>query len=129
MITGRVTATRKPIVRLTILDSAGIRRIVPVIIDTGFTGQLALPPRYVNRLGLVVDDAIEGRPVTGEFMSIPAGDAVVIWQSQQRGVKFLQVDSEPLLGMQFLWNYHIGIDALTGGPVTVTPLAGYQEQA
>ena len=129
MITGIVTATRKPIVRLTILDSAGIRRIVPVIIDTGFTGELALPPRYVSRLGLIVDDAIEGRPVTGEFMSIPTGAAVVIWQSQQRGVKFLQVDSEPLLGMQFLWNYHIGIDAVTNGTVTVTPLAGYQEQA
>lgn len=128
MITGIVTPTRKPIVRLTILDSGGIRRIVPVIIDTGFTGELALPPRYVSRLGLTITDAYHGRPVTGEFMSIPAGDAIVIWQYRQRGVKFLQVDSEPLLGMQFLWNYHIGIDAVTSGVVTVTPLAGYQEQ-
>ena len=128
MTTGSVTATRKPIIRLTILDSAGIRRIVPVIVDTGFTGELALPPRYVSRLGLEINDAYQGRPVTGEFMSIPAGDAVVIWQSRRRSVTFLQVDSEPLLGMQFLWNYHIGIDAVAGGAVSVTPLAGLWEQ-
>ena len=129
MTTGSVTNTRKPIIRLTILDSAGNRRTVPVIVDTGFTGELALPPRYVSRLGLTVDDAIQGRPVTGEFISIPTGDAVVIWQNRRRGATFLQVDSEPLLGMQFLWNHHIwnhhiAIDAVANGAVTLTPLGG-----
>ncbi len=124
MTTGNVTNTRKPIVRLTILDSAGHQHIVPVIVDTGFTGELALPPRYVNRLGLTTDDAIHGRPVTGEFISIPAGDAVVIWQNRRRSITFLEVDSEPLLGMLFLWNHHIAIDAVANGPVTLTPLGG-----
>ena len=124
MTIGRVTNTRKPIVRLTILDSAGHQHIVPVIVDTGFTGELALPPRYVSRLGLAITEAYHGRPVTGEFLSIPAGYAVVIWQNRRRRATFLQVDSEPLLGMQFLWNHHIAIDAVTNGAVTLTPLGG-----
>ena len=124
MTTGSVTNTRKPIVRLTILDSAGNRRTVPVIVDTGFTGELALPPRYISRLGLTITENYQGRPVTGEFISIPAGDVVVIWQNRRRGATFLQVDSEPLLGMQFLWNHHIAIDAVANGAVTLTPLGG-----
>lgn len=124
MTSGSVTNTRKPIVRLTILDSAGNRRTVPVIIDTGFTGELALPPRYISRLGLTITENYQGRPVTGEFISIPTGDAVVIWQNRRRGATFLQVDSEPLLGMQFLWNHHIAIDAVANGAVTLTPLGG-----
>ena len=124
MTTGSVTNTRKPIVRLTILDSAGNRRTVPVIVDTGFTGELALPPRYISRLGLTITEDYQGRPVTGEFISILAGDVVVIWQNRRRGATFLQVDSEPLLGMQFLWNHHIAIDAVANGAVTLTPLGG-----
>lgn len=129
MTTGSVTNTRKPIVRLTILDSAGNRRTVPVIVDTGFTGELALPPRYISRLGLTITEDYQGRPVTGEFISMPAGDVVVIWQNRRRGATFLQVDSEPLLGMQFLWNHHIwnhhiAIDAVANGAVTLTPLGG-----
>ena len=124
MTTGSVTNTRKPIIRLTILDSAGNQRIVPVIVDTGFTRELALPPRYISRLGLTITENYQGRPVTGEFISIPAGDVVVIWQNRRRGATFLQVDSEPLLGMQFLWNHHIAIDAVANGAVTLTPLGG-----
>ena len=124
MTTGRVTITRKPIVRLYILDSAGHQHIVPVIVDTGFTGELALPPRYVSRLGLSITDTYHGRPVTGEFLAIPAGDAVVIWQNRRRSATFLEVDSEPLLGMLFLWNHHIAIDAVADGAVTLTPLGG-----
>ena len=124
MTTGSVTNTRKPIVRLNILDSAGHQHIVPVIVDTGFTGELALPPRYVSRLGLTITEDYQGRPVTGEFISIPAGNVIVIWQNRRRSITFLEVDSEPLLGMLFLWNHHIAIDAVANGPVTLTPLGG-----
>ena len=124
MTTGSVTNTRKPIVRLNILDSAGHQHIVPVIVDTGFTGELALPPRYVSRLGLTITEDYQGLPVTGEFISIPAGNVIVIWQNRRRSITFLEVDSEPLLGMLFLWNHHIAIDAVANGPVTLTPLGG-----
>ncbi len=124
MTSGIVTATRKPLVPLTILDDSGNRHTLRVVLDTGFTGQLLLPERYIRRLGVTLDDHREGRPATGEFISIPAGRATIIWQGHRRTALVLQLGDEPLLGMEFLWNHRITIDAVTDGAVTIDPLGG-----
>ena len=120
---GNVTAERQPLAPLTLLDSTGSPHILSVIVDTGFTGELALPEIHIRRLGLALEDYREVRPATGEFIRIPSGEVSVIWQGRRRIVQALQLDSEPLLGMQFLWRHRITIDAITNGPVTITPLA------
>ena len=122
MTSGRVTTTRKPLVSVTILDSDGNRQLIRVVLDTGFTGYLVLPERYMRRLGLTARRYSQGRPATGEVIRIPTGRATVIWQGQSRAVEVLQLDSEPLLGMEFLWNHRITIDAVANGAVTVAPL-------
>ena len=124
MTGGIVTAARKPVMPLTALDGSGRRHTIRVIIDTGFTGELVLPESYIRRLGLTLGDYREVRPATGEFIRIPSGEVTVIWQGQRRSVQVLQLDSEPLLGMEFLWRHRIIIDAIANGAVTVTPLAG-----
>lgn len=123
MTIGSVTATRRPLLPVTVLDSSGNPHPIQFILDTGFTGQLVLPERYMRRLGLTTDDYGLGRPATGEFIRIPVGNATVIWQGRQHNVQVLQLDSEPLLGMEFLWNHRITIDAVANGTVTVAPLA------
>ena len=122
MTSGSVVGTRKPLVPITILDSVGNPQTLRVVLDTGFTGQLALPERYMRRFGLTTDGHIDGRPATGEIIRIPTGRATLIWQGRRRSVEVLQLDSDPLLGMEFLWNHHIAINAITNGPVTITPL-------
>ncbi len=121
---GRVFPTRKPLVPLTILDGRGHRHPLQFILDTGFTGELVLPEQYVRRFGLIMDGEADGRPATGEFIRIPTGDATFIWQEQPRNVKILQMNSQPLLGMEFLWNHRISIAAVANGPVTITPIGG-----
>ncbi len=86
MTPGRVDARRKPFVPVTVLDNQSKPHTIQFILDTGFTGQLLLPNRYMNRLGLSI--------------------------------------TEPLLGMEFLWNHRITIDAITDGAVNITPLGG-----
>ena len=122
MTIGSVTATRKPMAPLTILDANGHRHTIQVTVDTGFTGELLLPEQYTRRFGLAAADYRDGRPATGEVIRIPAGAATVIWQGHQRLTQFLEMGVAPLLGMQFLWNHRITIDAVTNGAVTVTPL-------
>ena len=124
MTGGRVAASRKPLVSVTVLDSNGNRRPVRFVLDSGFTGQLLLPESYMRRLGLTTDGYIDGRPATGQVIRIPTGRATVIWQGRPRSVQVLQLDSEPLLGMEFLWNHRITIDAVANGAVTVAPLSG-----
>ena len=42
MTIGSVTATRKPLLPITLMDSVGNRHTLRVILDTGFTGELLL---------------------------------------------------------------------------------------
>ena len=120
---GNVTVERQPLAPLTILDSGGNPHTLSVIVDTGFTGELALPEIYIRQLGLALEDYREVRPATGEIIRIPSGEISVIWQGRRRSVQALQLDSEPLLGMEFLWNHHIAINAITNGAVTITSLS------
>ena len=122
MTRGNVVGARKPLLPITILDIAGNQHDLLVVLDTGFTSQLALPGSYMRRFGLTTDGYIDGRPATGEVISIPTGRATLIWQGRRRNVTVMQLDSEPLLGMEFLWNHRITIDAIAGGAVTVAPL-------
>ena len=52
------------------------------------------------------------------------GRATFIWQGRRRNVEVLQLDSEPRLGMELLWNHRITVDAVGNGAVTVAPLSG-----
>ena len=124
MTSGRVTATRKPLVPVTILDSESSPHTIQFVVDTGFTGQLLLPDRYLARLGLPITDWIDARPATGAFLRIPYVEATVVWQGSRRQAPIVELDSEPLLGMEFLWNHRITIDAVPNGPVTITPIGG-----
>ena len=124
MTSGAVTDTRKPLVPITVLDSRNNPHTIQFVLDSGFTGQLLLPNRYLDRLGLSVSEWIDARPATGVFVRVPYTEATVIWQGTRRQAQILQLDSEPLVGMEFLWNYRITIDAIANGPVTITPLGG-----
>lgn len=124
MTSGRVTATRKPLVPITVLDRRDNPHTIQFVFDSGFTGELLLPKRFMDRLGLSVSEWINARPATGDFVKIPYAEAAVVWQENRRQVQILQLDSEPLLGMEFLWNQRITIDAVPNGPVTITPIGG-----
>lgn len=124
MTSGRVTATRKPLVPITVLDRHNNPHTIQFVFDSGFTGQLLLPKRFMDRLGLSVSEWINARPATGDFVRVPYAEATVVWHGTQRQAQILQLDSEPLLGMEFLWNNRITIDAVPNGPVTITPIGG-----
>ena len=124
MTSGRVIATRKPLVPITVLDNLRNPHTIQFVLDTGFTGQLLLPNRFANRLGLSIADWIDARPATGDFVKVPYSEATIVWQGTERTAQILQLDSEPLIGMEFLSNHRITIDAVPNGPVTITPLGG-----
>ena len=124
MINGRVAGTRRIIMPLEVQDGNGNWQMLPVLLDTGFTGYLALPERYTLRLGLTLD----GRPLvssaTQQSVVAHYGYARIIWFGQQRTVRVVQAGTHPLLGMSLLWNHHIAIDAVPDGAVAITPYGG-----
>ena len=124
MTSGKVADTRKPFVPVIVLDSNSSPHTIQFILDTGFTGQLLLPNRYMDRLGLSITEWIDARPATGDFLRVPYAEATVVWRGARRQAEILQLGSEPLLGMEFLWNHRITIDAVADGAVNITPLGG-----
>ena len=124
MIGGRVTTGGKAIVRLDFLDSNGTSHTIPMVLDTGFTGHVSLPERYVDRLGLAMRTSTQGHLANGEFIEIPTGFATIIWRNDHRQIRVLQLGTEPLVGMSFLWNHRITIDAVPTGAVSIAPLGG-----
>ena len=124
MTSGRVTPTHKPLIPVTVLDSQRNPHTIRFVLDTGFTGQLLLPNRFANRLGLSIAEWVDARPATGDFVKVPYSEATIVWQGTERLAQILRLDSEPLLGMEFLWNHRITIDAIANGPGTITPIGG-----
>ena len=122
MISGRIADMDLAWIPVRIQDGSGSWRRLRIVLDTGFTGQLALPERYVRQLGLILNRDSQVTPATGQSVPVPAGGAVIMWQGRPRHVRVVQAGTHPLLGMRLLWRNHIAIDAVANGAVTVTPL-------
>ena len=122
MINGRITPDRRVLITVAIGDARGNWHPIDVGIDTGFNGQLALPDGYVRRLGLTLDRVRRVTPAIGQTRSVQSGYTSLLWDGIPRTVRVIQAATNPLLGMEFLWNHRITIDAIANGPVTITPL-------
>ena len=124
MTRGRIADLNLAWVPVAIQDSGGDWRQLNIMLDTGFTGELALPERYVRQLGLILGHETRVTPATGQPVSVAAGSAVIIWQGNPRRTRVIQSGTHPLLGMALLWNHHIAIDAIPDGAVAITPYGG-----
>ena len=122
MMNGRIADLNLAWIPVSIQDSGGIWHQFNILLDTGFTGQLALPERYVRQLGLTLDYESRVTPATGPSVAVPAGSAVIMWQGNLRRTRVIQSGTHPLLGMTLLWQNRITIDAVTDGAVSITPL-------
>ena len=122
IINGRVADMDLAWIPVSIQDGSGSWRRLRIVLDTGFTGQLALPERCVRQLGLILNRDSQVTPATGQSVPVPAGGALIMWQGHPRHVRVVQAGTHPLLGMRLLWRNHITIDAIANGAVTVTLL-------
>ncbi len=122
MITGFVSAGRKPLLPLRVRGPGGTTLDVTVVMDTGFTGILALPAAVIAKLGLhpTIDSVYEladGTPVT-----IPQYQAEVEWGPTWLSIRALAIGREPLLGMRLLDGHRVYMEVVTGGLVDIVAL-------
>ena len=122
MIHGRVTRSRRPVIAIAIRDGNGNWRTMNITIDTGFNGQLALPELHIRQLALTLDQNQRATPAIGQTRIVSSGYTQLLWNGAPRDVRVIQAGTSPLLGMEFLWNHRITIDAVTDGAVSITPL-------
>ena len=119
---GRVSGNQQAWITVDIMDGAGRPRSMEVVLDTGFTGYLTLPPESIRQLELPSVGQRTFELANGELYDFQVYIGSVSWHGRPSDVLVLNSDSAPLLGMALLWGSRVTVDALTDGQVTIEDL-------
>ena len=109
-----------PWTTLQVQDWEGEWRNLWVTVDTGDNGDLSLPARCLNRLGLTLPYESEIETVH-DLETVKVGDAKVKWQGEERLVECRQRKNKPpLVGMKLLQGHRLTMDFFhPGSPVEI----------
>ena len=102
MIEGAVNENAEAIIRLTLRAATGATQEIDAIIDTGFTGDLTLPPALIRRLNLPWKGRGQALLADGGMHTFDEYVGTVSWNGQTRMVEVSSADTNPLVGMGLL---------------------------
>ena len=107
----RWSMSNLPWTNLRVRDRNGGWQAIWVNVDTGYTGELSLPTKWVNRLGLRLPDRCQLHTVRGTIPT-ECGDVEVDWRGEKRYIDCTHRpdDSPPLIGMKLLEGKRITIE-------------------
>jgi len=118
MMTGTVRGMQLVLPVIFVL-SDGSEAIREVVVDTGFTGGLSLPPEMVQELRL---NFVRDQPVTladGERNDYPLYAAAIRWHDEQKNVVTFAIGDRPLLGTALLEGSSLHAKFKEGEPFVV----------
>lgn len=119
MIAGTVNVNREPIVRLTLYDTNGRDHEFDVLVDTGFTAWLTLPPDIIGALGLSWREWSAATLADGSRIVFDVYNATILWDGQVIHIPVDEADAHPLVGMALLDGYRIIIEDVDAGRVVI----------
>jgi clan AA aspartic protease len=122
MIRGEVTEDHVPQLRLQVADADGLLTEVVFIVDTGFDGDLTLPPALIHDFRLTPTGLRDGNLADGRAVEVMSYRTSILWNGAHRNVTVYEIGEEPLLGMSLVWGHRLTIDAEAGGEVLVEEL-------
>ena len=100
MVVGHIDEDWQAIVPL-VVTQEGCNETLHFLIDTGFTGFLAVPRTWVEQLGLPVRDVQRGMTADGRVAYFETVDVTIVWHAEPRVIR-AQVLEEPLIGTRLL---------------------------
>lgn len=92
---------------------------IEFIVDTGFSGQLALPPAAVAALGLPFSYDTIITLANDEDDVVPVHNATIIWEGNELTVRVFSVGRRPVLGAALLAGGEFVAQFIQGGLVTI----------
>ena len=111
-----------PIVAVSVMGRDGALRRFQAVLDTGFTGTVALPASDVQRLGLSNAKQQQVTFANGESGDCEVYLADVIWEGERQNTRLYAMGVEPLVGMALLRGSRVTMDVAEGGAVVIEPL-------
>lgn len=121
MITGVVSADGQPLVTLTVRGPGG-EWTFDAQLDTGYDGNLTLPPEVVAHLAHRWARRTETTLADGTEVELDAYLGEVAWDGPFVRVEIDATDVDPLVGLGLLAGHRLTIDFRPGGRVAVTPI-------
>jgi len=122
VITGAVNAYREAVIHLTVHGSQTEEEIEAVV-DTGFNGFLTLPPLLIATLGLPFSRRGRAVLADGSESLFDVHQATIVWDEQPRRVAVDAVATDPLVGMNLLYDHELTVQAVEGGNVSIRTLS------
>ncbi len=122
MIFGTVTELLDAIIALSVRSDDGRSQQLEVVVDTGFSGELTLPPSLVELMGLPWLCRQQGVLADGQLHTFDVYEATVVWGGEERSVEVESADIEPLVGMSLLAGSQLTIEVRPHGVVKIQPL-------
>jgi clan AA aspartic protease len=121
MITGSVKSDEARI-RLTLIDREGRNSEVTVVIDSGYTGKLTLPPDLIASLGMRRHGIGFAELADGRTCAFQVYRGRVVWDGKVRTILVDEADTDPLVGMKLLRGHELKMQIRPGGKVTIKRL-------
>ena len=121
MIEGVVNAAYEPVVALAVQGPLGQTSEIEAVVDTGFTGFLAVTPALATELGLALEGTSRATLADGSEVTFDVYDVAVLWDGQPRYVLADAAETTPLVGMRLLDRHNLNIDVEDGGRVLIRP--------
>ena len=112
----------QPRIEVDIAGRDGVFKTLSVVVDTGFTGWLTLPPDLIRELGLQQQGSRFVTLADGQAARVNLYLALIAWDGQILPRLVHQSDSVPLIGMYLMTGYHLAVDVREGGAVTLSAL-------
>ena len=126
MIVGTVRDEIELIVPLEVFDSIGRRWPVEFVLDSVFTGYLALSPDLVRRFGLSPRGLQEGKLADGAAATFRLVTVNVMWDGTPQRIE-AQILGEPLIGTRMLKGWELRARFETNGEVSIQQLGAKQQ--
>ena len=119
MIEGVVNEWTEAVVTLAARGPSGRTAQVDVVVDTGFSDFLFLPPSLVSELELSNETSQDYVLADGSMTKVDIYDIWALWDGRWIDVVAGVTDSTPLVGMLMLEGHDLNIEVEVGGRVTI----------
>lgn len=126
MITGLVNSKLEAVVSLVVHGTQEETRQIEAVIDTGYSGYLALSSELIAAFGLNPIGTQQITLADGSEVDSVLCPATITWDGNTRIIEVYVLETVPLIGMALLEGYDLKIRVAIGGGITIEPLSTSQ---
>ncbi len=121
MIIGKVTTDLETVIELEVGGTNQWEKI-ECLVDTGFSGYLALPSELIEILLLPKIDDQEVLLGDGTVVALEKYLAKVLWHGEEHSISVLRTEGESIAGMLLLFGSRVIFDVIENGNVSIEVL-------